>query len=364
VFATGAVASLALALTFALEEGWLTVALSLMVPGIAWIAEQRPLPALRYLAAGMVTVVLLRVGYEPRIVEDVGTTPIFNWLLYGYGVPAAAFWAAGYLLRKRADDVPSRTADAAAILFTVLFALLQIRHFMTNGDVFAPTAALAEIGMQVSVGIALTIGLERLRVRSKSVVHDIGALGVGALTLAAAVLGPGIALNPFVNTTAVGGLFFNLILLGYGIPAVLAAVLALEARHTRPLAYRYVAATSAIVLALLYLSLQVRRLFHDSIIVASAPASDAEQYTYSLVWLTFGVALLAAGLVLRSQPARLASAAVVALTIGKVFLVDMAGLTGIFRALSFIGLGAVLVGIGWLYQRLLFPARPAGAAHE
>jgi uncharacterized membrane protein len=32
--------------------------------------------------------------------------------------------------------------------------------------------------------------------------------------------------------------------------------------------------------------------------------------------------------------------------------------------LSFIGLGAVLVGIGWLYQRLLFPARPAGAAHE
>ncbi len=34
----------------------------------------------------------------------------------------------------------------------------------------------------------------------------------------------------------------------------------------------------------------------------------------------------------------------------------MAGLTGIFRALSFIGLGAVLVGIGWLYQRMLFPA--------
>jgi uncharacterized membrane protein len=38
-----------------------------------------------------------------------------------------------------------------------------------------------------------------------------------------------------------------------------------------------------------------------------------------------------------------------------VFLYDMAGLGGIFRALSFIGLGAVLVGIGLLYQRLLFP---------
>jgi len=66
------------------------------------------------------------------------------------------------------------------------------------------------------------------------------------------------------------------------------------------------------------------------------------------VWLVFGVLLLFAGFFLRSQPARLASAAVVALTIA---------LTGIFRALSFIGLGAVLVCIGWLYQRMLFPAR-------
>ena len=113
VFATGAVAALALALTFALEKGWLTVALALMVPGIAWIAGQRPLPALRWLAAGVIALVLLRIGYEPRIVGgDIGTTPIFNWLLYGYGVPAACFWYAGHLLRRRADDVPARMADA------------------------------------------------------------------------------------------------------------------------------------------------------------------------------------------------------------------------------------------------------------
>jgi uncharacterized membrane protein len=103
-----------LPLTFALDKGWLTVGLSLMVPGIAWISERRPLPALRYLAAAIIVVVLMRVGYEPRIVgRDVGTTPIFNWLLYGYGVPAASFWYAGYLLRRRADDMPTRMAEAA-----------------------------------------------------------------------------------------------------------------------------------------------------------------------------------------------------------------------------------------------------------
>ena len=87
-----------------------------------------------------------------------------------------------------------------------------------------------------------------------------------------------------------------------------------------------------------------------------------EQYTYSAVWLVYGVVLLLAGIALRSQPARLASAAVIMLTVAKVFLFDMAGLTGIFRALSFIGLGLVLVGIGYLYQRLLFPPRPPAAA--
>src|SRR5581483_1680328 len=122
-------AALALALTMALEKGWLTVALALMVPGIAWVAEQRPLPALRVLAAALAAVVTARIGWEPRIVgRDVSTTPIFNWLLYGYGVPAASFWAGGYLLRRRADDGPARIVDTAAILFTVLLAFLEIRH--------------------------------------------------------------------------------------------------------------------------------------------------------------------------------------------------------------------------------------------
>src|SRR5262249_2800682 len=67
IFAAGAVAALALALTFALDKGWLTVGLALMVPGIAWISERRPLPALRYLAAALIVMVLLRFGDQPRI---------------------------------------------------------------------------------------------------------------------------------------------------------------------------------------------------------------------------------------------------------------------------------------------------------
>jgi uncharacterized membrane protein len=109
-----------------------------------------------------------------------------------------------------------------------------------------------------------------------------------------------------------------------------------------------------VVLALAYLTLETMRLYRGPVLTAGV-IGDAEQYTLSGVWLAYGVALLIAGVLLGSKPARLASAAVVALTIGKVFVVDMADLAGIWRALSFIGLGLVLVGIGYLYQRVLFP---------
>ena len=359
IFATGAVAGLALALTMALDKGWLTVALALMVPGIAWIAEQRPLPALRALAAVVTALVLARIAREPRIVgADVGTAPIFNWLLYGYGLPAAAFWLAGWRLRRRADDAPARIVDLAAILFTLLLAFLEIRHFMTGGDVYRHASGLAEVALHVWVWLALAIGLERLRLRTGSMVHNIGALALAALALAGIVLGLGLIENPIVTGEPVGGPFLNLILLGYGVPALLAGVLALVSRGTRPRPYGTTAAAAAVVLALAYLTLQVRRLYHGPILSEGA-TSDAEQYTYSAVWLAFGVVLLAAGIRLRSRPLRFASAAVTILTVLKVFLVDMSDLTGIYQALSFIGLGIVLLGIGWFYQRLLFP--PPGA---
>jgi uncharacterized membrane protein len=358
IFATGAVAALALALTMALEKGWLTVALSLMVPGIAWVQEKRPLPALRWLIAVIGVLVLARIGWEPRIAGDaIGTTPIFNWLLYGYGIPAAAFWLGSYLLRKRADDQPTRMIEAGALLLTVLAVVLEIRHAINNGDIYYRSASLAELALQVCVGLAMTIGLEHLRRRTGSVVHNAGALIIAALTLTAIVFGLFFADNPMIWAIPVGGPFINLILLGYGIPAVLMAALALHARGVRPPSYSAAAAVVAVALALAYLSLEVRTLFHGEVLTRG-PTTSAEGYTYSAVWLAFGVILLAVGMVLHSQAVRLASAAVVILTVLKVFLIDMRGLTGIWQALSFIGLGVVLLGIGWLYQRLLFPRLP------
>ena len=355
MFATGTLGALALALTFALEKGWLTIALALTVPGIAWVAEQRPLPWLRWLAAIMVAVVTARVAYQPTIAgADLGTTPIFNWLLYGYGVPAAAFWVAGWLLRRRADDLPARMVDAGAILFTVLLAVLEIRHYVTGGDIYRHTNGVVEAMLYVNVGLAMTIGLERVRGRTGSVVHNAAALLIAALTLFAILSDLVVRLGARISTALRSAARSSIsILLGYGLPAVLAITLALIARTTRPISYRVAATITAVTLALFYLTLEVRRLFHGPVL--DGPTSDAEQYAYSTVWLAFGIVLLAVGFFLRSQPARLPALAVIALTVAKVFIVDTASISGIYRALSVIGLGVVLLGIGWVYQHVLYP---------
>jgi uncharacterized membrane protein len=355
IFATGSIASLALALSLALEKGWLTVSLALMVPGIAWVAEKRSLPALRWLAAAVTVGVFGRIAWDPRIVGDaIGTRPIFNWLLYGYGVPAASFWFAGSMLRKRADDVPARVVDAAAILFTVLLIVLEVQHYIERSDPYGSGSELAQVALDVSLLLAVVIGLERLRQKSGSVIHMIGARLLAAALLLVIVFGLGAGVDPWQTGEPVGGPFINLVLLGYGIPALLAGVLAYVTRDTRPRWYSTIVAVVALGLALGYLSLEIRTLYHGPVLTEGA-TSDAEQYTYSAVWLAFGVALLAAGIALRSLPLRIASAAVVVLTVLKVFLIDMSDLTGIYRALSFLGLGVVLIGIGWFYQRLLFP---------
>ena len=120
---------------------------------------------------------------------------------------------------------------------------------------------------------------------------------------------------------------------------------------------------AAAALGFAYLNLELRRLFHaDGSIGFWDGTSDGEFYAYSAVWLVLGALLLAYGVVTRSKVARLASAVLVSMTVLKVFILDLAGLEGVLRAFSFLGLGAALIVIGLVYQRLVFAAPRAGPA--
>jgi uncharacterized membrane protein len=109
-----------------------------------------------------------------------------------------------------------------------------------------------------------------------------------------------------------------------------------------------------------WVTLEVRHAFQGEVIAIWKRASQAEIWSYSAAWLALGLLFLAYGIWRGTREPRLASAALVFLAVIKVFLYDLTGTGGLWRALSVICLGVVLIGIGLAYQKLIF-ARPAPA---
>ncbi|MCB2101190.1 MAG: DUF2339 domain-containing protein, partial [Rhodobacterales bacterium] len=81
-------------------------------------------------------------------------------------------------------------------------------------------------------------------------------------------------------------------------------------------------------------------------------------YAYSAALMAVALAALVLGLWRGWTDARRAALGLMAGVAAKVFLVDMAGLDGLLRVASFLGLGLALVGIGLLYQRLAGRPQP------
>jgi uncharacterized membrane protein len=75
------------------------------------------------------------------------------------------------------------------------------------------------------------------------------------------------------------------------------------------------------------------------------------QFTYSAFFMAFGAVLLALGFWRRSAFLRWQALLLLAFSIGKVFLVDMSQLSQGYRIVSFLGLGALLLAVSFIYQR-------------
>jgi uncharacterized membrane protein len=84
---------------------------------------------------------------------------------------------------------------------------------------------------------------------------------------------------------------------------------------------------------------------------ADADLQRTAQTALSIVWAAYAAVLLWLGFRMRSEPLRWSGLSLFGLTLMKAFLVDMAGLSGLYRVLAFLVL-AVMMGAGaWGYQK-------------
>lgn len=358
-FAAAAIAAFAFALVVSLERGYLTVALALTALGTSYVATQREIPLLRYAVAAIGFIVLGRLAWNPRIMGDgVGRTPVFNWLLIGYGVPAACFAYAARLLEPKGTDLALRLCQSLTVVFAGLLGFFEIRHLCNNGNVLHAGANHVESGLLTFMSLAFSFVLAKLHLGKANPVFDRAAFLFGAGALAIAILGLMLGANPLLTGEAVtGGAILNSLIPAYLLPGLAALYVAKHARGARPEWYLRAVGILAVVLIFLYVTMLVRYAFHGADISFYRETTAPEQWAYSVAWLALGIMFLAYGLVRGSLEARIASAALIVLTAIKVTVFDLAGIDGLWRALSFLCLGAVLIGIGLVYQKLVF-ARP------
>src|SRR5690606_3091683 len=112
----------------------------------AALTRVRTWPVLGWLSAAFAGMTLVRIGADPTLVgaDSLSTTPVFNALLPGYALPAAAFAYAAWQLARTDRLKPRLAMEAFAALFALLGAAMLVRHAMNGGVIDAAEPTLAE----------------------------------------------------------------------------------------------------------------------------------------------------------------------------------------------------------------------------
>jgi uncharacterized membrane protein len=336
---------------------WLAIGVALLAIGSRFEARHlRPWSNLPWISVASLAGVLILIAGDPTLVgaDALWRTPVFNQLLPGYGIPTLLAIYAAYEMRNWSDLRARYALQGFASLLSLLTVAVLIRHAMNGGVLDSTVPTLGEQSIYTLLVVGLSGILMTLDLKSPSPVFRYGSMVAGGLAILQTVslhLG---ALNPYVTGESTGSWpLINLLLIGYLIPGLAYGGLAYYAREKRPLPYVILLALSGAMLGFAWVTLSVRRFWQGEFIAYWKGFEQAETYSYSVAWLAIGVGLLALGSRFDARSLRISSAVIVIVTVAKVFLIDMANLEGVLRALSFIGLGFVLIGIGLFYQKIL-----------
>ncbi|MBX6374996.1 MAG: DUF2339 domain-containing protein, partial [Acetobacteraceae bacterium] len=240
-------------------------------------------------------------------------------------------------------------------------------HYATGGALAGPeTGCLEQALLAPAFGLLAlaTLALNRRRGGRPALALAWRLQGLAGLAIGLGLLVANPALVP-AETPLGRWPVLNLLLPAYLLPAAL-ALLAARLREMAPKSgaplLRGVLAGYALLAAFAWVTLSVRHAFHpERLLLDAAPVGEAELWAYSGAWVAFGAVLLWLGIRSGARALRLAALGVIALSTLKVFLVDMNELVGLWRVLSFLGLGLALIGLGLVYRRWVLPAPGGGA---
>ncbi len=308
-----------------------------------------------------------------------GYLPVLNLRALAYVLLAAAVCASAYLIRRATPEEPALPANALhSGWILLLFIMLTVetndvfRSWMVNaGDQDTMTLGFARymaIAMVWSLYGLILVWLTR-RIEISPVVFA----GVAVTFAAACLVGiRGIAFESLAAFTPV----FNTRVCAL---LCVAAVMFLETRwlgvttvHSTWIPeFREAMLILGVALLLVLLTGETRDVFEKAMLsISGTPVEggvggftraakleeasrleNLKQLSLSGVWLLFSIAVMAYGIWRRTRALRLLAMALFGVTILKIFIYDLSFLDTLYRIFSFIGLGLILLGVSYLYQR-------------
>lgn len=342
--AVAAQSAFAVACFFAFSEVTLTLILAVQLIGLAYIDRKIKVAVLPVIMKVMLMLVIVRLTFNPWVaLYEVSSLT----LLLTYAGCLASCVVASREVRGRPELVVWLHSASAHLL--VLTLAVFTRYMIYGGDIFAKQFNLTEASVYVcswaAVGIIYewkSTSLQSFKAwyRGLAMLHIVAAAGlffIYNLYLH----------NPLWSTESISSTpIFNLLLIGYGLPVLLAAVV-----YKRIVDLKRVAGVICVFALYMFVTLEIRHLWNDGIRVGM-PVKEGEIYTYSLIWLLLSVAILIYGAYRNSSDAKKAGIIALLVVIAKAFFWDMRDLDGLWRVVSFLGLGLSLLGIAFLFNKI------------
>jgi len=217
VLALTVVGLVSLAVPMALERAWIGVAWALEVPLLAWLAWRLRLRALEIAAAALGVGVLVRLLLNPEVFYyPLGGHPLFNWMLYGYGVPTAALAIGAWLLWRDGRTWLARGLGTGSLSLGFVWLTLGVHQFFHPGDLgyFGATSD-AEMYAYSLAWILFAMGLLVAGILSGGTVLRYGSAAVMLLAVGKVFLIDTAQLQDLYRVVSFFGLGLSLMLLAF-----------------------------------------------------------------------------------------------------------------------------------------------------
>lgn len=350
-------ACVTLTLTMLLDAATLTLALSVQVAAMSFLSRKYELVLPTWLYKVAIVCITSRLTFAPWLNDYSGEHIMgIHWSIVVYPVVLGIFWFA----RKHNPITEVKQWIEGAGVHIVALLTTTETSYLLLGEY--PSVSMGYQGyVLLAFNWLVLSGVYLYRAQFSSMAKWYKGFAI-ALACGAGLLhvDVSIANNPFIAPQPTGdGFIINWLLVQWALPAVVLAGLAkfnLIPQRLHTLCFSVVGA-----LGFLYISGLIRGVYHPNALMFNNNVLQSELYTYSLVWLMVASLMIFVSQIKHYNSIGRAGFILLAIVLLKAFLVDMSNLEGLYRAISFIGLGLSLVGIGWLYQRLNNAPKPENA---